>query len=117
MPCGFSLDRTIQDIKLLAHNQRWNQLRAVQAGRAYAVDGNAYFNRPGPRLVDSAELMAKLLHPAVFDFPNFENAYNPIDPHITSYTPINVSAAKPIYSGQLSQFGRPFLDAQHNGDD
>ncbi|MBL0060503.1 MAG: cobalamin-binding protein [bacterium] len=84
MPCGFSLDRTIQDIELLANDQRWNQLRAVQAGRAYAVDGNTYFNRPGPRLVDSAELMAQLLHPSVFDFPNFDSAYKPIAPPITS---------------------------------
>jgi len=82
-PCGFSLERTMQDVKLLERDPRWNQLRAVSTGNAYAVDGNAYFNRPGPRLIDSTELMAQLLHPAVFDFPNFENTYLPIAPLIT----------------------------------
>ncbi len=84
MPCGFSLERTIQDTEILAADARWNQLRAVQTGRAYAVDGNAYFNRPGPRLIESSELMAQLLHPSVFDFPNFETSYKSIAPVITT---------------------------------
>lgn len=63
MPCGFDLDRTAQDAAQLAQNPRWADLKAVQTGRVYAVDGNAYFNRPGPRLVDSLEILAEILHP------------------------------------------------------
>ena len=44
----------------------WSDLRAVRAGRVYIADGNQYFNRPGPRLLDSAELLAGLLHPEAF---------------------------------------------------
>ena len=46
----------------------WRGLRAVQTGRAVVVDGDAYFNRSGPRLVDSLELLAELLAPDAFDF-------------------------------------------------
>lgn len=80
MPCGFTLDRAVRDVRELLSDSRWSELKAVKRKSFYAVDGNAYFNRPGPRLIDSAELMAMLLHPAVFDFPNFEKAYLAIDP-------------------------------------
>lgn len=59
-PCGFDLERTQREIAALpvAAARRYAALRAVRAGRAYAMDGNAYVNRPGPRLVDTAELFA-----------------------------------------------------------
>lgn len=63
MPCGFDLQRTCQDAELLAQHPQWNQLKAVQAGRVYLTDGNQYFNRPGPRLVDSLEILLEILHP------------------------------------------------------
>ena len=44
----------------------WQQLPAVRNRRVYAVDGNAYLNRPGPRIVDSAELLAGLIQPGFF---------------------------------------------------
>jgi iron complex transport system substrate-binding protein len=53
---------------VLADNATWKDLRAVRAGRVFVADGNAYFNRPGPRLVDSAEILAEILHPDVCDF-------------------------------------------------
>lgn len=62
MPCGFDLDRTCEEAKALLTEPRWSQLPAVPAGRVYAVDGNQYFNRPGPRLVDSAEMLAEIFH-------------------------------------------------------
>ncbi|MFM7425372.1 MAG: cobalamin-binding protein [Elainella sp.] len=61
MPCGYDLDRTRQDAALLAQQDAWSQLKAVQHGRVYITDGNQYFNRPGPRLVDSLEILAEIL--------------------------------------------------------
>ena len=63
MPCGFDLERTERELAALLREPRWQELSAVRAGRCFAVDGNAYFNRPGPRLVESAEILAGLLHP------------------------------------------------------
>lgn len=60
-PCGFSLERTMQDIPLLQRHPAWHKLQAVQQGRVYGIDGNYYLNRSGPRLVDSAELLARVL--------------------------------------------------------
>ncbi len=60
-PCGFTLERTLEEIPLLQARPGWSRLRAVQSGRVFAVDGNQYFNRSGPRLVDSAEILASLL--------------------------------------------------------
>ncbi len=61
-PCGFDLQRTRDAIAEIAPEPVWRNLRAVRSGRAYALDGNAYVNRPGPRLVDSAELFARAIH-------------------------------------------------------
>jgi iron complex transport system substrate-binding protein len=60
-PCGFSLERTMVDVPLLQRHPTWQELRAVQNGRVYAIDGNQYLNRSGPRLVESAELLARAL--------------------------------------------------------
>jgi iron complex transport system substrate-binding protein len=63
MPCGFDLAQTRRELPALTARPEWRALPAVGNGRAYAVDGNAYLNRPGPRLVDSAELLAGLIQP------------------------------------------------------
>jgi len=60
-PCGFSLTRIMQDLPILQRHPTWPELRAVKEGRVYAIDGNAYLNRSGPRLVESAELLAHAL--------------------------------------------------------
>jgi len=57
-PCGFSLERTMLDVALLQQQPAWQSLQAVRNGRVYAIDGNHYLNRSGPRLVESAELLA-----------------------------------------------------------
>jgi iron complex transport system substrate-binding protein len=64
MPCGFSLARTVSELELLLREPRWQLLPAVRNGRVYAVDGSSYFNRPGPRLVESAAILAGIVHPA-----------------------------------------------------
>ncbi|HAN45078.1 MAG TPA: cobalamin-binding protein [Cyanobacteria bacterium UBA8156] len=57
MPCGFDLNRTIAEAQTALTDPMWESLQAVQTGRVYATDGNAYFNRPGPRLADSARIL------------------------------------------------------------
>ena len=61
--CGFDVDRTLQDMPILAADPIWNGLTAVKSKRVYIVDGNAYFSRPGPRLIEGLELMANALYP------------------------------------------------------
>lgn len=67
-PCGFDLARTREDVPLLQAQSGWGELRAVREGRVYLADGNQYFNRPGPRLVESLEILAEMLHPEKFQF-------------------------------------------------
>ena len=68
LPCGFDIERSRQELPVLAERPEWTALRAVQNGRVYLTDGNQYFNRPGPRLVESLEILAELLHPEAFRF-------------------------------------------------
>ena len=60
-PCGYTLDRAMQDVPLLRSHPVWANLQAVRNGRVYAIDGNQYLNRSGPRLVESAELLARVI--------------------------------------------------------
>jgi iron complex transport system substrate-binding protein len=68
MPCGFDLARTCREMTVLSQRPDWSKLRAVKNRRVYAVDGNQYFNRPGPRLVESLEILAEIIHPDIFNF-------------------------------------------------
>jgi len=77
-PCGFDLTRTADNLGDLTRREGWADLTAVRETRAYAVDGNQYLNRPGPRLVDSLEVLAGLIHPEVFGPPP-SDAARPLD--------------------------------------
>ncbi len=68
--CGFSVERTLQDVPRLQSIPGWRDLPAVRSGRVYVTDGSHYFNRPGPRLVDSLEILAHALHPEVHPLPD-----------------------------------------------
>ncbi len=68
-PCGFDLDRTVREARFLSGLEGWSDVDAVRNGRVLAVDGNAYVNRSGPRLVDTLEIIAHLLHPRLFPVP------------------------------------------------
>lgn len=68
MPCGFGLERVLSEVESLTLRPGWDGLRAVKKGRVFLVDGNQYFNRPGPRLVDSLEMLAEMFHPNLFQF-------------------------------------------------
>jgi iron complex transport system substrate-binding protein len=60
VPCGFALERAAAELRAFVREPRHRKLRAFRSGRVYAADGNAYFNRPGPRLADSAEILAAI---------------------------------------------------------
>jgi len=68
-PCGFDLEQTRANLGDLTEREGLRGLRSVRAGRAYVMDGHHYVNRPGPRLVDTLELLAATLHPGQFDVP------------------------------------------------
>lgn len=66
MPCGFHLERTWAEAPTLTAQAWWRDLPAARRNRVWVADGSAYFNRPGPRLVDGVELLAAVLHPEIF---------------------------------------------------
>jgi iron complex transport system substrate-binding protein len=71
LPCGFDIARTRIELPPLVNEPRWAKVRAVQEGRVYLTDGNQFFNRPGPRLVESTRILAEILHPDLFN-PSLE---------------------------------------------
>lgn len=66
LPCGFSIERTLTEMHLLENKPGWKELKAVKTGNVFVLDGNQYFNRPGPRLVDSLKILTEVIHPNVF---------------------------------------------------
>lgn len=70
--CGYGVERTLRDVPILEGLPGWERLPAVRRGEVYVVDGCAYFSRPGPRLVDSLEILAGIVHPEIFSgrFPD-----------------------------------------------
>ena len=69
MPCGFDVRRTLEEIHTLNTVPEVGKMRAFRTGEVYAVDGSAYFNRPGPRIVDGLEILAWALHPDAYPEP------------------------------------------------
>jgi iron complex transport system substrate-binding protein len=80
MPCGYDLPTTLESAARLRALPGFDALPAAQNGRVYAVDANAYFARPGPRVVDGAELMAHLLHPGRFAWRGGADAFRALAP-------------------------------------
>ena len=66
MPCGFSVERAVSDLGLLQRLKGWEDVSAVRDGNVYATDGSSFFSRPGPRLVDGLEILARAIHPEAF---------------------------------------------------
>jgi iron complex transport system substrate-binding protein len=89
--CGFSLESVLEEGALLAKYPSFSDLPAAQAGRVFATDGSAYFSRPGPRIVDSLEILAHLIHPELFAPP-------PVGP--AAFAPVVVS-----HASQASHWG------------
>jgi iron complex transport system substrate-binding protein len=68
LPCGLDLARTREEMACLTARSGWADLQAVRRRQVFVTDGNQYFNRPGPRLVESLEILAEIFHPQVFHF-------------------------------------------------
>ena len=71
LPCGFDLPRTRHEMICLERQEGWKDLKAVRNGKVFLCDGNQYMNRPGPRLVESLQIFAEILHPERFQ-PDLE---------------------------------------------
>lgn len=67
--CGLSTDRALEDVVKACARPEWQSLPAVRNGRVYVSDGDAYFARPGPRLIDGLEMMAHAFHPQIHPRP------------------------------------------------
>jgi iron complex transport system substrate-binding protein len=68
MPCGFDINRTILEYeKTLKNDSRWNKLGAVQKNKVFAVDANSYFSKPSLRTITGIEILAKIIHPDIFE--------------------------------------------------
>ena len=78
-PCGFNLEKVIEQADQLVSYTGWSDLPAVREGRVYAVDANSYFARPGPRVVDGTELLAYLIHPDSFPWKGSRSAYQRLE--------------------------------------
>lgn len=78
LPCGFDIERTRRELGPLIAQPGWGNLRAVQAGRVFITDGNQYFNRPGPRLFESLEILAEILHPDHFAPKHRDTGWQPL---------------------------------------
>ena len=75
MVCGFDLKRTVEEFNLLSESEFWKQY----GGEIYAVDGSAYFSRPGPRIIDGIEILGEIIHPGIFQRTKEPNAWMKIN--------------------------------------
>jgi iron complex transport system substrate-binding protein len=66
MPCGYDIDRSLNEMDTLLSVEQWHKLPSTRKGHAYIVDANSYFSRPGPRIVSGIEILAHILHPELF---------------------------------------------------
>jgi iron complex transport system substrate-binding protein len=67
MPCGFDIERTVEEAKILEANDKWKSLQSVQSNEVYAVNAGAYFSKPGPRTITGLEVIAKIIDPEGFE--------------------------------------------------
>lgn len=93
MPCGFNLETVVEQTPQLFNGPGWSDLPAVREGRVYAVDANSYFARPGPRVVDGAELLAHLIHPELFSWSGPATAYHRFEFSTASQKDVSLSAS------------------------
>ena len=68
LPCGFDMARSTAEMPALTARDGWQDLQAVRDRQVFITDGHQYFNRPGPRVAESLEILAEILHPGIFDF-------------------------------------------------
>lgn len=69
IPCGYYIGDILRQLQSTAFPSNWQQMSAIKAGNVWAMDATSYFSRPGPRVVDGSEILAKVLHPEIFGEP------------------------------------------------
>ena len=69
-PCGYYKEDTLRALERARLPRGWHELPAVREGRVWAVDATSYFSRPGPRVVDGAEILLRVIHPDIFGEPS-----------------------------------------------
>ena len=79
-PCGFNTEQAVAQAKMLLRQPGWSKIPAVRNNKVFAVNANAYFARPGPRVVDGVELLAHLVHPEICEWAGPAEAFQRIDP-------------------------------------
>jgi len=79
-PCGYDIRKTREELPSLLAQPGWNELKAVKNGKVFLADGNQFFNRPGPRLVESLEMLAEIFHPEVFSFGHHGQGWEKLIP-------------------------------------
>lgn len=77
--CGFDLTRCVREADILATFDRVHELPAALTGRIFATDGSSYFSRPGPRIVESLEILAHIVHPQIFAAPELPGAFSRVE--------------------------------------
>jgi len=76
LPCGFNIEKTKQELKnFLKQNNNWKSLKSFKNKKIFIADGNQFFNRPGPRLLESLEIFAEIMHPNLFNFNHEGNGW------------------------------------------
>lgn len=75
LPCGYGIKKTLGEMHTLTRKDGWQGLTAVRQNSVYILDGNHYFNRPGPRIKESVEILAEIFHPQVFEGKHKENGW------------------------------------------
>lgn len=84
-PCGYSLERTMKDVSLLSQHPLWQKLKAVRERNIYAIDGNQYLNRSGPRLVETAEILAQIIWKEQLDISVDAKGWASIEKTLSAY--------------------------------
>jgi iron complex transport system substrate-binding protein len=98
-PCGFDMQRTLKELPILRSALPWDKWRAVREGRVFVADGNAFFNRPGPRIVESLEILAACLHPGAFDDLAQKHAAHPGGTRRSTDAPVAAPGHSPHPAG------------------
>ena len=89
-PCGFDLGKAVEQTEQLLRQPGWSELPAVKSGRVFAVNANAYFARPGPRVVDGVELLAHLIHPELCAWHGPSDAFQQVTTGSPQPMPVRV---------------------------
>jgi iron complex transport system substrate-binding protein len=80
-PCGFDMRHTMEELPALGARPGWTSMRALREGRVFVAEGSQYFNRPGPRIAESLEILAEILHPELFQFSHEGAGWQRVAPH------------------------------------